>query len=100
MRKILLPILVLCASGLAQQTDWVTQIRNKPFVDAREYAFTRTNGKGATGNLAAAGRKDAVLDVHHRQLQVVSELLISFVAGGTLPRPLQDGIDFFWRGAA
>jgi hypothetical protein len=48
---------VLCPA----QTDWITQVRNKPFFDSREYRFTRTSGRGASGDLSAAGANTATL---------------------------------------
>ena len=54
-------ILTLAVSAFAQQVDWTSQIRNKPFADAREYRFTRTNGKGASGDLSSAGANSATL---------------------------------------
>lgn len=35
--------------------DWPTQVTNKPYFDVRSYAFSRTNGEGATGDLSVAG---------------------------------------------
>jgi hypothetical protein len=49
---------VLCPA----QTDWLTQVRNKPLIDAREYRFTRTNGKGAAGDLSVAGAQSVALN--------------------------------------
>ena len=45
-----------------QQFDWVTQIRNKPIYDSREYAWSRSSGttsgpNGISGNLSSAGNK-------------------------------------------
>jgi hypothetical protein len=50
-----LAALAALALSCAAQTDWLTQIRNKPFADAREYDWFRTNGKGASGDLSAPG---------------------------------------------
>ncbi len=50
-----LAALAAMALTCAAQTDWTTQVQNKPFADVREYRFTRTNGKGATGDLSSAG---------------------------------------------
>ncbi len=50
-----LAALAATALSCAAQTDWTTQVQNKPFVDAREYNWFRTNGKGATGDLSAPG---------------------------------------------
>jgi hypothetical protein len=37
------------------QTDWITQVKNKPAYDAREYQFTRTNGLNVSGVLSSSG---------------------------------------------
>jgi hypothetical protein len=50
-----LAALAAMALTCAAQTDWTTQVQNKPFADVREYRFTRTNGKGASGDLSVAG---------------------------------------------
>lgn len=40
----LLAILLCAAPCFAQQVDWISQIRNKPVYDVRQYAFTRKPG--------------------------------------------------------
>lgn len=35
--------------------NWVTDIRKKPFLDPREYDFSRVNGASCSGNLSSSG---------------------------------------------
>lgn len=44
----------VCLSLAGQQVD-ISQVSGKPFVDSREFAWFRTNGVGATGDLSASG---------------------------------------------
>jgi hypothetical protein len=46
---------VLGAAALCAQSPEYSQIANGPSVTSAKYAFTRTNGKGASGDLSASG---------------------------------------------
>jgi hypothetical protein len=50
----LLPSL-LVGQTLSTQIDWLTQIKNKPSYDSREFSWYRTSGSGATGSLSTSG---------------------------------------------
>lgn len=51
----------LSVGFLLAQTDYVTDIKNKPFSDSRQFKFTRTNGVNASGNLSVAGANSVTL---------------------------------------
>lgn len=60
MRFGLLLVIASLVSGLVSgqtKVDWINQVQNKPVVDIREFDWYRTNGSGATGDLAATGAK-------------------------------------------
>lgn len=46
---------LISVSVLAQKTNYITQLTNKPFGDPREFVWTRTVGSGLTGSLSSAG---------------------------------------------
>lgn len=64
-------------------TDWVTQIGRKPFVDSREYQFTRVNGRDVTGNLSVAGAKTVTITNVPAGVNGANTSHYVYISGGT-----------------
>jgi hypothetical protein len=65
-----------------QQVDW-SQIKNKPFLTASDYRFTRTNGIGATGDLSASGANTVTLTPCPKGINGTDANHYVYISGGT-----------------
>lgn len=74
----------LCGQSLSTQIDYLTQVKNKPQYEAAEYAWSRTNGLGASGNLSSSGTgRTIILTPPPKGVYGSSSNHYVYISGGT-----------------
>lgn len=77
----LLLVFAVVVSSFAQNVDWLNQLKRKPFIDAREFSWSRTSGLGASGTLSSAGAVSITLTPCPRGLE--ENITWAYISGGT-----------------